>query len=265
MNIDISTYDKTRILRVGQGYGPQYLGGPDKRKPEDIVTILIHTTNNTERITTFEDEADFLYKSKKVSAHYLNGKKRNQIVQFLNPEWIAWHAGFVVNSIYDNFHSIGIENHYSVGVGDSWTQDMHDNLTELVTWLLQKYPSIKYIETHRKAAPTRKVDPSGWNDVDFYAWANQMLRNRGACTELKKYKVIVDKLNIRQAPRADRDNIAGFFVNGDTFISDYIKQDEAGQTHNGSNQWAHVKAGITQGQIVDNLGYVSVGYLEQVV
>lgn len=184
MNINTTTYNKAAIYNPDgyHGYGPVTKNGPAKRKLEEIYSIIIHTTNGAKG-STFENEAGFLYRSPNVSAHYINGKA-GQVVQILDPEWIAWHAGMVNDNDCDNYNSIGIENH--ITVGEEWTPEMHASLTELVTYLLRQYKSIRKIVTHRSVAVFsngklgRKVDPSGFDDQAFVLWRDQLLKSEAS-------------------------------------------------------------------------------------
>lgn len=162
--IDDKTYRKDTHYHAGVGWSMR----PDGIKP---TTIVIHTTSSPTQNTTFEHEAEYLYNSRDVSAHYLNGKA-GQIVQFLHPDLEAWHAGAALSS-FRNDHSIGIENH--VSVGEVWTQVQYDSLTWLVRRLMAQYQiASSQIETHRAIAlpgpNIRKHDPTSWDDASFYAW-----------------------------------------------------------------------------------------------
>lgn len=162
MNIDKKTYAKATLYKPGTGYGPK------KRNPSDLRAIVIHTTNG-KKGTTLAAEANYLYKSKEVSSQFLVGKQ-GEIIQFLDPLWVAWHAGTVNDIAYSNAQSIGIENHFTPG--EQWTSHMHASLTDLVVALLIQFPTIQKIDTHRAVATPkgRKIDPSGWPDSDFYPW-----------------------------------------------------------------------------------------------
>ncbi len=162
--IDQVTYRKDAHLPVGVGWSMR----PGGIKP---TTIVIHTTSATAHDTTFDAEARYLYNSHEVSAHYLNGKS-GQIAQFLSPDLEAWHAGKAITA-YLNMHSIGIENH--VSVGEQWTETQHDSLTWLVKRLMAQYGiAASQIETHRAIAlpgpNIRKHDPTSWDNASFYAW-----------------------------------------------------------------------------------------------
>ncbi len=173
MNIDTQTYNKETLYPNPEGYGPN--------KRQLITAIVIHTTNG-QLGNALRSEARFLYTSKAVSTHYLVGKL-GEIIQFLDPLWIAWHAGTVNDTDCSNDHSIGIENH--VTVGEQWTALQHAALTELVASLLRAYPTITKIVTHRsiaifasgprKGQLGRKIDPSGWDDSAFGAWRAELL------------------------------------------------------------------------------------------
>jgi len=162
--IDTVSYRKDAHLPVGVGWAMR----PGNVTP---TTIVIHTTSAATPNTAFDAEARFLYNSRDVSAHFLNGKV-GQIVQFLNPDLEAWHAGVALTS-YANMHSIGIENH--VSLGENWTLTQHDSLTWLVKQLMTHYHiASSQIETHRAIAlpgpNIRKHDPTAWDDASFYAW-----------------------------------------------------------------------------------------------
>ena len=167
--VDKTTYRKDTHLPVGVGWSMR----PGGIRP---TTIVIHTTSAAAKNTTFNAEARYLYNSRAVSAHYLNGKE-SQIVQFLHPDLEAWHAGAALTA-YQNLHSIGIENH--VSLGEQWTPAQHDSLTWLVKRLMAQYAiAPSQIETHRRVAlpgpNIRKHDPASWNDAAFYAWRDNLI------------------------------------------------------------------------------------------
>lgn len=163
------SYRKDTKLPLGQGYSMRP-GGIDP------TAIVIHTTNNA-KSTTFAFEAAYLRDSRNVGAHYVNGKQ-GQITEILSPRLAAWQAGgkqedgtWTAQSAFDNSHSIGIENH--VSIGEAWTVEQHDSLTWLVRYLMAQYHiPLEMIETHRKIALPigRKQDPNGFPDVAFYGW-----------------------------------------------------------------------------------------------
>lgn len=137
-------------------------------------SIVIHTTNNS-KPTSFVFEATYLYDSKLVSAHYVNGKA-GEIAMLAPPELMAWHAGTAL-AAWRNERSIGIEN--VVSVGEHWTQTQHDSLTWLCRSLMTTYGiPADMIETHRRIAVPgpnkRKHDPEGWTDQAFYAWRSSL-------------------------------------------------------------------------------------------
>lgn len=150
-------------------------------RKESPSSIVIHTTNNSKKNTSFASEATFLRDSPNVGAAFLVGK-HGQIAQILSPDLAAWHAGgkqenglWTCQPAYDNFHSIGIEAH--VSVGESWTGVQRDALTWLVRRLMQQYGiGADVVQTHRKIAlPSgRKSDPEGWPDAAFNAWRAQL-------------------------------------------------------------------------------------------
>lgn len=245
--MNIVMLDKA-MLGVGWGW--------DHRQHADPKTIIIHTTNGAKG-SLYKNEARYIYQSNKISAHFLNGKE-GQITQFLDTKERAWHAGAVNDPRFNNNNSIGIENHYTPGEG-AWTQAMHDTLTELVKFLIQKHSitSPDLIETHRKVAipKGRKIDPSGFEDVEFYVWRSRLFESPKPKPII--YKVIVDSARIRTSPKIASNNIVPLRLSrGDIFESDALKVDENMEYVYGINTWAHLTRGKHNGQPVDGLGFV---------
>ena len=159
--IDRATYNKA--IRYPQRHGYQLRGTTPS-------AIVIHSTSNRNKHTSFESEAKFLFESADVSAHYLVGKD-GRIVEFLAPtQWQAWHAGECLPA-FANPRSIGIELHISVG--EIPQQQQYAALAWLVRGLVAQFGiGEQQIDTHRAIAlpKGRKSDPAGWGDSDFYAW-----------------------------------------------------------------------------------------------
>lgn len=165
MYIDKTTYNKALDKPIGSGYDAR----PNGRQPTSLV---IHTTNGN-RGSSFAGEANYLYASSSVSAHFLVGQL-GEIAMILHPKWRAWHAGAALVD-FNNANSIGIECHHAVG--DTWTNVQRTALTWLTSSLLAEFNiSPRMVETHRKVATPagRKQDPSDWNDEDFYRWQKSL-------------------------------------------------------------------------------------------
>lgn len=266
MNIDKTSYNKAKLIpytsKESCGYNP--------RKSTKPSSILVHTTNGNAG-TTFDQEAKYIYRSRTISSHFLIGKK-GEIVQFLNPAlYIAWHAGCVNNYLWSNDYSIGIEMHNTVTEGKI-TEMMFLSLDWLVRQLLTEYDiSSMNIATHRSVAVFckghplagrlgRKIDPSGFSDEEFNLWKRSL-----ATSPIKTYQVINRAgVYIRQSPQVNDHNIAGTLNYLDIFTSDSLKDDEKNEIHNGSNKWAHILKGTSNGKPVDQLGFVSLGNLKQI-
>jgi len=160
--IDVTSYRKDTLHPVRHGYQARGGAAPS--------SIVLHTTNNRNKGTSFAKEAEYLRDSAEVSAHFLIGKD-GRIVQFLDPvRWQAWHAGEALPA-FRNARSIGVEHH--VSVGETWTDAQHAACTWLTRELMRAYgitPDL--VETHRAVALPRgrKTDPAGWSDADFLAW-----------------------------------------------------------------------------------------------
>ena len=251
--MDIVTKNKAAKYGIGRGFDKRAAGSKPK-------TLLIHTTNGKPN-TTYNAERNYIYTSPKIASHYLIGKQ-GQITQFLDDKiYRAWHAGAVNNSLFNNNNSIGIECHFTPDEG-SWTQAMRDALTWLVRELIKKYGinSPQLIETHRKVAipKGRKIDPSGFSDIDFYVW--RLLLFAQPVKPIIRYKVIRPEINVRYSPRADINNIVGTLYMGDVFESEATKQDEAKQSIKGITTWAHLTRGLGK----DALGFVHTSNLTTV-
>lgn len=148
--------------------------GYQTRGSKAPTSIVIHTTNNKHRDTSFINEATYLRDSSKVSAHFIVAKD-GRCVQFLDAyQWQAWHAGEALTA-FSNAKSIGIELHVSVGERPAPAQ-LHA-LTELVRLLMARFDiAPPMVETHRKVAlpEGRKTDPEGWDNAAFYAWRDAL-------------------------------------------------------------------------------------------
>lgn len=229
--------------------------GWDYRQGVNPKSIIVHTTNGA-RFSSYTSEANYIYTTPKISAHFLVGKQ-GQITQFLDPLTMrAWHAGAVNDPRFNNNNSIGIEVHYTPGEG-IWTQAMHDALTWLVKTLTTKHNIVSpdLIDTHRRVAipKGRKIDPSGFEDAEFYVWRSRLFE--APVKQFTTYRVVVDAARIRTSPQI-ADNIVGKVTKGDTFESEATKVDENLQYVNGINTWAHLTRGTHNGIKIDGLGFV---------
>lgn len=168
------TYRKDTVHPPGHGYGRQTSTGAwvgeRMLRPS---TLIVHTTNNSQKNTKVWNEATFIRDSKDISCHDLIAKD-GTIYVILPPNLQAWHAG-VALAPYTNPHSIGIEVHCSLG--ETPTQAQKDALAWRVRGIIEAYDlAEKDIDTHRKVAlpKGRKSDPEGWSDAEFYAWRGQL-------------------------------------------------------------------------------------------
>lgn len=173
-NIERYLYDKTRILDPGQGYWLRNNGTFKRPLPSRIV---VHTTSNRRKNTSFTAEARFIAESPNISAHYLVGKE-GQVVRFLVPQFhIAWHTGSAIAG-WNNYETIGVEVH--VSQGEQWTSIQRATLGNLIIDLAAVYPTIgdlrTHVDTHRTIAlpKGRKSDPEGFPDTEFYAWRKEL-------------------------------------------------------------------------------------------
>jgi hypothetical protein len=168
------TYRKDTIHRPGHGYGRKTVAGQwvGERilKPS---TVVVHTTNNSNKGTRVWNEATFIRDSPDVSCHDLIAKD-GTIYIILPANMVAWHAGAALPG-FTNPHSIGIEIHCSVG--ETPTQAQKDSLTwRIRQWIVPCKLAPTDIDTHRAIAipAGRKSDPEGFPDDEFYAWRSAL-------------------------------------------------------------------------------------------
>lgn len=205
MNLRI--LEKTKLLPPLQKNDTiQYFGYHPRTKKKEY-RIILHSTNGLLH-SSFISECNYLLTSPKVSSHFLIGKQ-GQVIQFFeNIELIsAWHAGSVINSLWSNENTIGIETHYTPGESEDLPL-LRNALDTLITDLVKQY-KIADIEMHRTVASPigRKRDPSWMNNSDFYSWREyirERIRNENKTYKFKtKYNV-----NVRTSPTSAIDNIA---------------------------------------------------------
>lgn len=172
LEIDTTTYNKAARYPLP---APPALGHGYEARKQPPSSVVVHTTNNANKGTAFAGEADFLFNSPDVSAHYLIGKD-GRIVQFLDPRtYAAWHAGSAIGP-WLNQYSIGIELH--VSLGERPTQAQRDATAWLCGRLMAEYGfASDRIETHRYVATPvgRKSDPEGWPNAEFYQWRAMLI------------------------------------------------------------------------------------------
>lgn len=196
-------------------------------------SIVLHTTNG-KRGTDFEDEANFIYRSKEISAHYLVGKD-GRIVEFLSPHIVAYHAGAVwpAYRYFGNPYSIGIECHHAVG--EAWTFEQKRALFDLCRILVRQY-NITLIETHRKIAKPngRKVDPSDFPDTEVYPFIRRIFFD----TPVTNYICTVNS-NVRDAPTTTA-RILKTLSKGTTIAVAEIVE---GENYRNNNKWCRLIEG----------------------
>lgn len=207
---------------VGPGY---------QIRTQKIRSILIHSMNNPRGNTTFEDEIDFLYNSKNVTAEYAIGE--NAIVELIDPSnYFTYHAGYVRNAKFSNAESIGIEVHYSPKDTEQPINPRKvDNLTTLVKYLMVEYGltpadiSLHRLEAvyppgHKLAGKTgRKQDPNFWTNTQFEEWRKTLLTQDMLTGGTIINGVQVDSIYLYRAlnkynpnmPQPERDSIVSAF------------------------------------------------------
>jgi hypothetical protein len=236
--IDRASYQKAK-LPIGHGYD---------RRPNGLTpsSILIHSTNGN-RGSSLAGEANYLRDSAAVGAHYLVGK-RGEIIELLDPALRAWHAGMAL-AAYLNSRSIGVEAHHALG--EAWTPAQRDALT----WLCRDELMPRYriptsrVDTHRAVAlpKGRKVDPSDWADVEFYAWRDSLGQRPPVPTGLRTFQIRPDLgafARVRQAwwthwPANGKEvPISMRLAPGTIVYVDVVKTD--GTPINDNRNWVHM-------------------------
>lgn len=168
------TYRKDTHHPAGHGYGRKTIAG--KWTGERILmpsSLVVHSTNNSQKNTKIWNECTFIRDSPDISCHDVIGKD-GTIYSILPASMVAWHAGECLPA-WTNTRSIGIELH--VSVGETPTQAQKDALAWRVQQYIKAYKLVAAdIETHRKVALPhgRKSDPEGWLDSEFYAWRDAL-------------------------------------------------------------------------------------------
>ncbi len=168
--VDTESYNRSKVQ------SPSY-GGFELRKGSPT-SIVVHSTSNSQKNTSFASEAKYLFESKISGAHYLVGKQA-QIVCFLSPlKWAAWHAGNC-QWAWQNARSIGVELHHSVGDAFYPGEQLGALRALLLSLMAQFSIPLPMVETHGQiaiAGPySRKHDPDGWPHDDFILWRDRNL------------------------------------------------------------------------------------------
>lgn len=104
-----------------------------------------------------------------VSSHFLI-KRDGELVQFVNCDDRAWHAGI------SNFEGVENCNDYSVGIElegcdlEAFTDKQYQALMQVTQALLDYYPELTHnrITGHEHIAPGRKTDPGPYFDWERY-------------------------------------------------------------------------------------------------
>lgn len=224
MNIDTTTYNKVLLYPPDDFdlFSRGYAGVRIQPK-----SIVIHTTNG-KKGTSFGAEANFIYRSRTISAHYLVGKE-GQIAEFLSPHIVAYHAGAVwpAYRFYGNPYSIGIECHHTIG--EEWTVRQKQALFDLCRSLVHRY-GISMIETHRKIAKPsgRKVDPSDFPDSEFYPFTKRILFD----TPVVTYTTVFNA-NVRSAPNTSSSILKTIPKNNVVQVAEIV----TGEPYNGNPKW----------------------------
>lgn len=164
------TYRKDTLHPAGFGYGRQLVGGAWVGERMLLMSsVVVHTTNNSQKNTKIWNECTFIRDSKDVSCHAVIGKD-GTVNTILPDSMVAWHAGVALPA-FTNGRSKGYELHCSVG--EVPTQTQKDSLAWCIRQDIATYKlGAEDIDTHRAVAlpKGRKSDPEGWPDADFYKW-----------------------------------------------------------------------------------------------
>jgi N-acetyl-anhydromuramyl-L-alanine amidase AmpD len=235
-------YRKDRLYHPGHGYGRRSQGQWLANRPGAVTSVVIHSTNGN-RGSAFSAECAYLRDSSNVSCHDVISKQ-GTIGVILPPEAEAWHAGACL-AWADNSRSYGIEIHHAIG--EAYTIPQMESLTWRVKQVIAEHGIIKErIDTHRAVALPRgrKIDPSDWDDFDFYAWRERLY----AAPEMV-YLTTTQDANVRQGPgRAFP--VVEIMTAGT--VAGYDPVPTVGESIGGNPNWAHR---------ADQLGFVHTSIL----
>lgn len=128
-----------------------------------IESIILHSTDGSKDgdIATLSGKTERL-----VSVHWYVTRK-GEIYHFVQDSDTAWHAGKVRDEMYDNHHSIGIEQeHYDYQ--EEWPAVQIEAAARLIVALRQKHGVDLPVKSHAYVAR-----PAGRkNDPARYPWAD---------------------------------------------------------------------------------------------
>ena len=164
------------------------------RKEGKIKFLIIHYTGMQSKRVSIKRLQDDKIK-KRVSCHYLIDRQ-GKLVQMVNDNRIAWHAGKSKWNNYKNLNanSIGIE---LVNKGHEYGYEIFEKkqinkLIKLLLFLKKKYKIKKSnILGHSDIAPLRKKDPG-----EKFPWSK--LIKKGLCTTYSKKIKIIDIFQVKK-------------------------------------------------------------------
>lgn len=140
------------------------------REGADIDMLVLHSGEGTKASDLATLRNDRVPLKQRVSSHYYVDRAGN-VYELVDPKYAAWHAGASAwegrDSIAIMRHSIGIETEHRRG--QNWPAVQREALRQLCLMLIERYQiPQKYVVTHHQIAPSRKFDPSDWDDIG--AW-----------------------------------------------------------------------------------------------
>ena len=182
-NVNVTTdlrIESGRLVAARQVYSPNQDSRPQQQQPDLLVVHCIALPPNqyggagieqlfTNQLDPNEHPYYQTIADLKVSAHLLI-RRDGELVQFVNFDQRAWHAG---QSCFEGREAC---NDFSIGVElegsdtDSYEAVQYQQLANVSHLLLDYYPtmSLSRIAGHETIAPGRKTDPGAGFDWDHF-------------------------------------------------------------------------------------------------
>ena len=134
------------------------------KKSRTINAVVLHSTDGRKGgdIPTLTGQT-----SRRVSVHWYVTRD-GTIYHFVEESQIAWQAGKVVSSKYNNTHTIGIEQEH-FDYKDNWPDVQVKATALIIAHIRKKYGSIP-VKSHAEISTIGKVDPANypWDKLKIF-------------------------------------------------------------------------------------------------
>jgi N-acetyl-anhydromuramyl-L-alanine amidase AmpD len=136
---------------------------PSRPRTKPLSTIVIHSTAGASAESSIR-----VLRQRGLSYHAI-GDRDGAIFKCVNLSRVAFHAGESKgpNGMNVNEYSLGYSfANLNNGI-DPYTRPQVEAFGEWVLAVIEAYPSIKYITSHRLISWKRKIDPRGFDFLEF--------------------------------------------------------------------------------------------------